>query len=485
MGMHPSVWLSLHHGWLFLPSVIMPGSRWNSCAKSIGDGHLWRINLNVSPATHNRRNSPANKLTGYRSVPNVVKVVRTRGGKMFRWFELALASLAVGALAGCSLTPVSGPQSWDVRAGQADPTSIDYGLVRLTQQSVDVLATHAPRIAGEFDDQRGPQNIRFGVGDVISITIFEAGAGGLFIPLETAVRSGNYVTLPNQEVDVQGNISVPYAGAIRAQGRTAIELQNLIVDALKNQALKPQAVVTLVTQRATSFSVLGDVRASGRYPALPSGERILDAIARAGGLTYQGNESWLVLERARRRALVPFGAVVDIQANNIFVRPNDLLYVYHEPQTFLAFGASGRQGQFPFDAWHISLAEAVAKASGLMDVQADPGAVFLYRGEPRDVAVQLGVDVSRFKGPIVPVIYNLNLRDPAGYFLATRVEVRNKDVIYISNASTVEITKFLNYVRLVFGTISDPITTANSAYALKFAIQGTPTTSVLVPTGAQ
>jgi polysaccharide export outer membrane protein len=402
---------------------------------------------------------------------------------MVNWRRLALAGVAAGALAGCSLMPVSGPQSWDIKSGQFDPDSINYGLVRLIPQSIDVLAAHAPRIAGEFADQRGPQSVRFGIGDVISITIFEAGAGGLFIPLETAVRQGNYVTLPNQEVDSQGSISVPYAGAIRAQGRTAIELQNSIVDALKEQALKPQAVVTLVTQRASSFSVLGDVRLSGRYPALPSGERILDAIARAGGITFQGNESWLVFERAKRRVLVPFGAIVDIQANNIFVRANDLLYVYHEPQTFLAFGASGRQGQFPFEAWHISLAEAVAKASGLVDIQADPGSVFLYRGEPREVAVELGVDVSKFSGPIVPVIYNLNLRDPAGYFLATKFEVRNKDVIYISNASSVEVSKFLTYVRLIIGTATDPIAAANAAYTLKFAIAGTPPTNVLVTGG--
>jgi polysaccharide biosynthesis/export protein len=319
-----------------------------------------------------------------------------------------------------------------------------------------VLAAHAPHIAGEFADQRGPQSIRFGIGDVLGVTIFEAGAGGLFIPLETAVRQGNYVTLPNQEVDAQGNISVPYAGAIRAQGRTAIELQNAIVDALKDLALKPQAVVTLINQRASSYSVLGDVKLSGRFPALPSGERILDAIARAGGIAQPGNETWVVFERDRKRALVPFGAVVDIPANNIFVRANDLIYVYHEPQTFLAFGASGRQGQFAFEAWHISLAEAVAKASGLSDTQADPGSVFLYRGEPREVAAALGVDVSKYKGPIIPVIYNLDLRDPAGYFLASKLEIRNKDVIYISNASSVEVSKFLNYVRLIIGTIRHP-----------------------------
>jgi polysaccharide export outer membrane protein len=220
--------------------------------------------------------------------------------------------------------------------------------------------------------------------------------------------------------------------------------------------------------------VLGDVKQAGRFPALPSGERILDAIARAGGITFPGNESWVVFERDKRRVLVPFGAIVNVPANNIFVRPNDLLYVYHEPQTFLAFGASGRQGQFPFEAWRISLAEAVAKANGLTDTQADPGSVFLYRGEPREVAQELGVDVSKFHGPIVPVIYNLDLRDPSGYFLASNLEIRNKDVIFVSNASSVEVSKFLTYVRLIIGTATDPINTANAAYALKFAIQGQP-----------
>jgi len=237
---------------------------------------------------------------------------------------------------------------------------------------------------------------------------------------------------------------------------------------------------SLVAQRASSFSVLGDVKLANRFPALPSGERILDAIARAGGLASPGNESWVVFERDKRRVLIPFGAIVDVPENNIFVRPNDIIYAYREPQTFLAFGASGRQAQIPFEAWRVSLAEAVAKANGLTDLQADPGAVFLYRGEPREVAVELGVDVSRFDGPIIPVIYNLDLRDPAGYFLASKFEIRNKDVIYAANASSVEVTKFLSYVRLIIGTINDPIYTAVNIYTLKGLIQGTGTANVLV-----
>jgi polysaccharide export outer membrane protein len=75
---------------------------------------------------------------------------------------------------------------------------------------------------------------------------------------------------------------VPYAGAIRAKGRTPAEVQAAIVAALKDRALEPQAVVTLADQRASLITVLGDGVGSLRFPASASGERILDTIARAG-----------------------------------------------------------------------------------------------------------------------------------------------------------------------------------------------------------
>ena len=118
------------------------------------------------------------------------------------------------------------------------------------------------------------------------------------------------------------------------------------------------------------------------------------------------------------------------------------------------------------------LAEAVARSGGLSDNLADPASVFLYRGETREIAAQLGIDVSKFVGPIIPVIYNINLRDPAGYFLATTFEMRNKDVIYVSNASAVEATKAMTFFRTVNGTINDPINTAINVYTLRNLIQG-------------
>ena len=315
------------------------------------------------------------------------------------------------------------------------------------------------------------------------MTIFEASSGGLFIPGEAGVRPGNFVTIPNQAVDVNGNISIPFAGTIRARGRTQVEIQQAIVDALKDRAIEPQAVVSVVDQKTSLISVLGDVGRPSRIPANLTPERVLDAITRAGGPAGPGPDEWVMLERGGRRGLAPFGALIYEPANNIYVHPGDTIYLYREPQTFLAFGALGNQQQIPFGTWRITLAEAVAKAGGLRDEIADPASVFLYRGETRDVAEAMGIDCSKFQGPIIPVIYNINFRNPASYFLATTFEMRNKDVIYVSNSVSAEATKFLTYVRTVNATLNDPVNSAINAYTLKNLIQGTGNVSTAVFTG--
>jgi protein involved in polysaccharide export with SLBB domain len=71
------------------------------------------------------------------------------------------------------------------------------------------------------------------IGDVVSVTIFEAEAGGLFVPSEAGARPGNFVMLPEQTVDSNGNITVPCVGAIRTAGRTPSEVQQAIIEALR------------------------------------------------------------------------------------------------------------------------------------------------------------------------------------------------------------------------------------------------------------
>lgn len=374
-------------------------------------------------------------------------------------------------IGGCESFPASGPANTDIRRATQNPETASYGLVNVTADVVKILASEAPRLSAAFADRRPPKDVRLGIGDIVSVTIFEAGAGGLFIPVEAGVRPGNFVSLPSQAVDNKGNITVPFAPPILAKGKTPSEVQRAIVDSLKNRAIEPQVLVSIVDQRSSLLSVLGDVNAPVRVPANPAGERVLDAITRAGGPKSQGFDTWVMLERANKRATVPFGALVYEPSNNIFVQANDTIYLYRDPLTFVAFGATGRQGQYPFEAWRLSLAEAVAKVGGLNDDKADPASVFLYRGETRRVAELLGVDTSRFDGEIIPIIYISDFRDPAGYFLAREFQMRNKDVVYVSNSFATESAKAMNYFRLIMSTVNDPIIAANNALIFKGLLQ--------------
>jgi len=128
-----------------------------------------------------------------------------------------------------------------------------------------------------------------------------------------------------------------------------------------------------------------------------------------------------------RRAISPFGALISESANNIYVHANDTIYLYHEPQTFLAFGAVGTQQQVPFGAWRVSLGgghqqdrRASRRSSGT------PPLSFSIEVKARDIAEAMGIDCSPYHGPMIPVIYVINLHDPSGYFLASSFEMRKQ-----------------------------------------------------------
>ena len=67
--------------------------------------------------------------------------------------------------------------------------------------------------------------------------------------------------------------------------------------------------------------------------------------------------------------------------------------------------------------------------------------------------------------------------------MAKAFEMRNKDVLYVSNATSVQINKFLIYLRTIMATANDPIAYATGFYGLKAAINGTGNiTTITTPT---
>ncbi len=367
---------------------------------------------------------------------------------------------------------MSGPDSTAIVGAAASKSLVKPDSVSLHYVLVDVspavIANAKDIDPGSFfrtyGSGKGPsREVPVGPGDVLQLTVFESRSGGLFIPSDAGVRPGNFVQLPPQTVDHDGSISVPYAGQIHASGRTPQSIEREIEKKLQNRAIEPKVVVTIKEQHATLVSVVGEVNNPRKAPITQAGERILDVIAVAGGIRYPGYETFVTLQRKSHKATVYFNTLIKHPKENIFVRPGDTIYVYREPRRFIAFGAvgTGANGaaqslQFNFDQERVSLAEGVAKAGGLLDERANPGTVFLYRLERRKILEAMSVDVSRFPPEVkaIPTVYRANFRDPSNYFAAQQFPMRMRDVIYVSNAESVEVTKFLTYVTSVTGSVA-------------------------------
>ncbi len=283
-----------------------------------------------------------------------------------------------------------------------------------------------------------------GVGDDLGITIFESGPGGLFITDRPENPSGNSVTLPSQQVDGNGSIVIPFGGVVPVIGQTPAEVEREVVRRLSGRALDPQVVVSILNRRAGTINVVGDVGSAARFSLEPSGETLLGAIARAGGPRFPDYETTVTLQRDGATQKVRLSEIVERPDQNLPLAPGDTIYVSHDADFFLALGATGQatslgplDRRITFGGTTISLADALAKAGGLEDDRANARACFVYR---------LNHKLSSQASTNAPTIYLLDLRDPTGYFYASRFAMYPEDVIFVSNAPMTDLAKFLSLV---------------------------------------
>jgi polysaccharide export outer membrane protein len=361
-------------------------------------------------------------------------------------FLLAVAGLALG---GCGVLPSGGPDFVQISTtrGVETATALPYVIVPVSRTVLPyVSVSEAPSLAS-FSDRRPSPNLTLGVGDVVFIRIFEASPGGLFTPPESSgSRPGNFAEVQNQEIDKNGDISVPYAGIVHAAGKTPVEVGKDIEARIGKRAIEPQAIVALVERHSAQVSVLGEVNQPGSFTLFAKGERILDGIARAQGLKILDYEAYVTLQRHGKKATATFNSMVANPASNVYLQPDDVVFVSRQQRTFTALGASGQNAQIDFGADKVTLAEGIGKAGGLLDIRANPSQVYVFRMEDRNRVTAMGYDASHFAGPEVPTIYTVNMRDPGGVFFAANFQMRTSDVLYIANAPLTVFVKLLSVV---------------------------------------
>ena len=140
-------------------------------------------------------------------------------------------------------------------------------------------------------------------------------------------------------------------------------------------------------------------------------------------------------------------AVIRDPRQNIRLRSGDVVTALYQPYSFTALGATGRNEEIPFEASGLTLSQALGRAQGLQDARANAKGVFIFRFEPASaLAGEPGVLLQPLPNGTIPVIYRIDLRDPRTLFVAQIFPIRDKDILYVSNAPIADIQKFVNVI---------------------------------------
>jgi polysaccharide export outer membrane protein len=255
-----------------------------------------------------------------------------------------------------------------------------------------------------------------------------------------------------------GMITVPFAGRVSVAGRTTQEIEGDVVERLHGKANQPQVLVRTIKNNTANVTVVGEVNSSTLMPLTPKGERLLDALAAGGGVKQPVNRMAIQLSRENATATMPLDSIIRDPKQNVPLKPGDVITALFQPQSFSVLGATGKNEEISFEAQGISLAQALARSGGLNDSRADARGVFVFRFEDEKLLDAKGAVQTTDNGT-VPVVYQIDLRDPASLFVTQNFPVQNRDVIYVSNSPEAEFNKFL---RLVV-SVAVPSATINRA----------------------
>ncbi|MGO9933471.1 MAG: polysaccharide biosynthesis/export family protein [Steroidobacteraceae bacterium] len=378
--------------------------------------------------------------------------------------KFACLALSVILLAGCSTFFSSiGPSGKDIEHS-ADRRSLPpIQVVEVNEEVTQQLeAQRSHHLFSEVLTARPDQLQLIGAGDFLAISIWEATPATLFGTAQinpTGIPTPALpTTLPEQPVDGEGCVTVPFAGRIPAAGKTLPDIAAEIKRRLASKANQPEVLVLLTHNFSSTVTVVGEVTTSTRVPLTAAHERLLDALAFAAGVKQPVNKTTIQLTRGEKVYALPLETIIQDPKQNVALQPGDVITALYQPLSFTALGASGTNAEVNFETQGISLAQALARSGGLIDSRSNPSGVFVFRLEPRGAPPASGApspEATAAVGGLVPVVYRVDLKDPRSLFWIQSFPVKDKDVLYVSNAPAAELQKFLN---LLF-TLAYPVLT--------------------------
>lgn len=376
----------------------------------------------------------------YPKVSNTLAMPPLHRLRRFARSKYHLASFAgITLLSGCASLPSNGPTVPAInKSTHGANNTLDFAIVDLNAQNVNVPPVRNElgllQLSAMSSAPMPAHTDQIRKGDTLAIAVYEVGVSlfGGASAVMAASADMHAPTAGTQTISAQvrddGTITLPYIGKLHAEDVDPDTLANELRERLKPLSQSPQVQVAITQSVQNVAYVSGAITKPGRIPLTAARERLLDVLAIAGGAqsTTAGADSLdldVHLVRGEKAVSVRLGDLRPEEMANLVILPGDRIELRRAARTFTAFGATDKVSQYPFSAEKVSLAEAIARASGPADSRANAHGVYLFRLE--------GDSAGRLKKPVV---YHIDMMKPQSYFLAQMFEMQDKDVILFANS---------------------------------------------------
>jgi polysaccharide export outer membrane protein len=150
------------------------------------------------------------------------------------------------------------------------------------------------------------------------------------------------------KVDLHGNIRVPVLGELNVLGYTTREIEEMLEERLLSDQFKEAANIFVTVKLAgLRFTALGEVGSPGQTVLFKDRVNILEAIAEAGEINFEGNRKDVMIIRQYPQGQqihhLDLTDVAVMESPYYYIQPNDMIYVKPLKQKSLGTGSTGFQ----------------------------------------------------------------------------------------------------------------------------------------------
>ncbi len=363
---------------------------------------------------------------------------------------------------GCAVVTAPGfdyadpKQRTSVTLGQyvpADPNSPPQGVITpITPALVQAQAQSAPRgipaeVRALFAE---PKPYTIGPSDVIGIVVYDHPE--LLQTNAAVISQGGDPTgissAPGFIVGADGQITFPYVGRLKVEGLTEIEASELLAKRLTRVIKDPQVTVRIQSFRSRRAYVEGEVRTPGTQIFTDVPMTLPEAINRAGGITPNGDRSFVTLTRNNGTTLINLMQMQELglSANGILLQNGDTITVRHRDENKVyVMGEIAKPSALQMRNGRLSLNEAIGEAGGPNLATANTGQVYVIRNTTQGT----------------PAVFHLNASTPSALALADTFALRPRDVVYIDPVPLVSWNRIISLVLPSAQVLSTGRTIAN------------------------